>query len=98
MAMPGWYDIVCSCEWFQYLFLLITFEKSFDDEGRSDDEPGITRSRDYLNNMLETESKETGVPISRMILGMPLISLQSSHSDCPQVVSPRVVRYPYSPL
>lgn len=51
--MPGWYDIL-----------------SFDDlDSRSDDEAGITRSRDYFNTLLATEAKETGVPTTRMVLG-----------------------------
>ncbi|MCJ1329485.1 hypothetical protein MMC10_006165 [Thelotrema lepadinum] len=53
MSMPGWYDI-----------------STFGDlTSKSDDEPGITRSRDYINNLISTETTETGVPTHRMILG-----------------------------
>ena len=46
------------------------YQKAFDDlAGKSDDEPGITRSRDYFNNLIKTEQEETGVPPQRMILG-----------------------------
>ena len=46
------------------------WQTTFEDlDSKSDDEAGITRSRDYLNSLIETERKDTGVPTSRMILG-----------------------------
>jgi len=52
MRMPGWYDIT-------------TFN---DLEGKSYDETGILKSRDYLNSLIKAET-EKGIPSSRIVLG-----------------------------
>ena len=53
IPMPAWYDIT-----------------SFDDaEGRSEDEAGILKTRDFLRSLLKTEADETGVPLSRIVIG-----------------------------
>ncbi|MCJ1238174.1 hypothetical protein MMC14_006163 [Varicellaria rhodocarpa] len=52
MAMPGWYDIL-----------------SFDDlQGRSHDETGILKSREYFSSLINDEVT-SGVPESRIVLG-----------------------------
>ena len=76
MAMPGWYDIVSDNSWgFDfpdcYHVRSSAAQVSFDDsESRSDDEAGILRTRDYLRSLLRTETDETGIPLSRMVIGM----------------------------
>jgi lysophospholipase I len=54
MKMPGWYDII-----------------SFEDRTqKSFDEPGILKSRDYFNDLIQKEVEQTGVASNRMLLGM----------------------------
>lgn len=53
MTMPAWYDIV-----------------TFDDlKEKSHDELGITKSRDYFNNLIQQEISEAGIPSDRIVLG-----------------------------
>jgi len=52
MRMPGWYDIT-------------TFN---DLQGKSHDEAGILKSRDYFNSLIKAET-DKGIPSSRIILG-----------------------------
>lgn len=42
---------------------------SFDTLNRSDDEPGILRSRTYLHSLIDSEIHEKGIPPRRVILG-----------------------------
>ena len=76
MSMPGWYDIVRDTIYVSGCLGAIlrahsSTQASFEDaESRSDDESGILKTRDYLRSLLQTEADETGVPPSRMIVGM----------------------------
>ncbi|OGE48607.1 hypothetical protein PENARI_c027G11889 [Penicillium arizonense] len=57
MSMPGWYDIV-----------KLGRDLDFEESVRSQDEPGILRSRDYFNTLIK-EEMDKGIKASRIILG-----------------------------
>ncbi|KAI2787208.1 Acyl-protein thioesterase 1 [Penicillium oxalicum] len=57
MSMPGWYDIA-------NLGRDLDFQKN----ARSQDEPGILRSREYFNSLIKQEM-DKGIKPSRIVLG-----------------------------
>ncbi|KAJ5263324.1 Phospholipase/carboxylesterase [Penicillium angulare] len=57
MAMPGWYDIA-----------KLGGDLNIDESVRSQDEPGILRSREYFNGLIKAEV-EKGIKPSRIVLG-----------------------------
>ncbi|KAJ5180098.1 acyl-protein thioesterase 1 [Penicillium capsulatum] len=57
MSMPGWYDIA-----------KLGRDLDFAEAVRTQDEPGILRSRDFFNTLIK-EQNDKGIPSSRIVLG-----------------------------
>lgn len=57
MSMPGWYDIA-----------KLGRDLNFEESVRSQDEPGILRSREYFDTLIK-EEMDKGIKASRIIIG-----------------------------
>ncbi|PWY83450.1 alpha/beta-hydrolase [Aspergillus heteromorphus CBS 117.55] len=57
MTMPGWYDLA-----------KLGRDLDFEESVRTQDEPGILRSREYFNTLIK-EQVEQGIKPSRIVLG-----------------------------
>lgn len=80
MTMPGWYDLSKLGRDVRILFFffsmkltglqtnLVCLQLDFEDSIRTQDEPGILRSRDYFNTLIK-EQVDKGINPSRIVLG-----------------------------